>query len=132
MSNAQHNGIKLEKIEATVMPQTAESIRKSQEETGLTIGELIDRMTLHIKPRDAKVAIQLILEDVAIIISELTAEQTLEVLSAITSTLTALLPLDSMKLSFHDAIEKQQVLLRSLMDMSEEDREELWRLINQE
>ena len=131
MSNAQHNGIKLEKIEATVMPQTAESIRKSQEETGLTIGELIDRMTLHIKPRDAKVAIQLILEDVAIIISELTAEQTLEVLSAITSTLTALLPLDSMKLSFHDAIEKQ-VLLRSLMDMSEEDREELWRLINQE
>lgn len=132
MSNAQHNGIKLEKIEATVMPQTAESIRKSQEETGLTIGELIDRMTLHIKPRDAKVAIQLILEDVAIIISELTTEQTLEVLSAITSTLTALLPLDSMKLSFHDAIEKQQALLHSLMDMSEEDREELWRLINQE
>ena len=129
MENAQHNGVKLEKIEATIMPQTAESIRRSQEETGLTVGELIDRMTLHIKPRDAKVAIQLILEDVAIIISDLTAEQTRETLSAVTSTLTALLPLDTMKLSFHDAIEKQQALLHGLMDMSEEDREELWRLI---
>ena len=129
MENAQHNGVKLEKIEATIMPQTAESIRRSQEETGLTVGELIDRMTLHIKPRDAKVAIQLILEDVAIIISDLTAEQTRETLSAVTSTLTALLPLDTMKLSFHDAIEKQQTLLHGLMDMSEEDREELWRLI---
>ena len=129
MENAQHKGVKLEKIEATIMPQTAESIRRSQEETGLTVGELIDRMTLHIKPRDAKVAIQLILEDVAIIISDLTAEQTRETLSAVTSTLTALLPLDTMKLSFHDAIEKQQTLLHGLMDMSEEDREELWRLI---
>lgn len=130
MEKAQHNGTKLERIEATVMPQTAESIRRSQEDTGLTIGELIDRMTLHIKPRDAQVAIQLILEDVAIIISELSAEQTREVLSAVTSTLTALLPLDEMKLSFHDAIEKQQALLHGLMNMNEADREELWRLIS--
>ena len=65
-----------------------------------------------------------ILEDVAVIISDLSAEQTKEVLSAVTSTLTALLPLDSMKFSFYGAIEKQRALLHGLMIMSEENQEE--------
>ena len=36
----------LKEIKATVMPQTAEGLQMLMEETGLTIGEVIDRLTL--------------------------------------------------------------------------------------
>ena len=42
----------LKKIKATVMPQTAEGLQMLMEETGLTIGEVIDRLTLQMCPDD--------------------------------------------------------------------------------
>ena len=39
----------LKEIKATVMPQTAEGLQMLMEETGLTVGEVIDRLTLQIK-----------------------------------------------------------------------------------
>ena len=36
----------LKEIKATVMPQTAEGLQMLMEETGLTVGEVIDRLTL--------------------------------------------------------------------------------------
>ena len=42
----------LKEIKATVMPQTAEGLQMLMEETGLTIGEVIDRLTLQMCPDD--------------------------------------------------------------------------------
>ena len=46
----------LKEIKATVMPQTAEGLQMLMEETGLTIGEVIDRLTLQMCPDDLGVA----------------------------------------------------------------------------
>lgn len=42
----------LKEIKATVMPQTAEGLQMLMEETGLTVGEVIDRLTLQMCPDD--------------------------------------------------------------------------------
>jgi len=47
----------LKKIKATVMPQTAEGLQMLMEETGLTIGEVIDRLTLQMCPDDLGFAV---------------------------------------------------------------------------
>ena len=47
----------LKEIKATVMPQTAEGLQMLMEETGLTIGEVIDRLTLQMRPDDLGFAV---------------------------------------------------------------------------
>ena len=47
----------LKEIKATVMPQTAEGLQTLMEETGLTIGEVIDRLTLQMCPDDLGFAV---------------------------------------------------------------------------
>lgn len=47
----------LKEIKATVMPQTAEGLQMLMEETGLTVGEVIDRLTLQMCPDDLGFAV---------------------------------------------------------------------------
>ncbi len=92
MEQKQWSYNRLERIEATITDQTAEAIRRGQAETGLSIGELIDRMALNTMPREAGKAILLILENVTITISALSDEERRKALMEVVTTLVALLP----------------------------------------
>lgn len=65
----------LKKIKATVMPQTAEALQTLMEQTGLTIGEVIDRLTLQMYPNKLEQAVLLAVEQVMFSISNLPEEQ---------------------------------------------------------
>ena len=69
----------LKEIKATVMPQTAEGLQMPMEETGLTIGEVIDRLTLQMCPDDLGFAVCFAQEQVFFTISNLPEEEQEEV-----------------------------------------------------
>ena len=65
----------LKEIKATIMPQTAEALQILMEETALTIGEVIDRLTLQMYPDELEHAVLLATEQVLFSISNLPEEQ---------------------------------------------------------
>ena len=73
----------LKEIKATVMPQTAEGLQMLMEETGLTIGEVIDRLTLQMCPDDLGFAVCFAQEQVFFTISNLPEEEQEEALTKI-------------------------------------------------
>lgn len=73
----------LKEITATVMPQTEEGLQTLMEQTGLTIGEVIDRLTLQIYPEKPEQAILLAEEQVIFSLTKLTEKQTERALTEI-------------------------------------------------
>ena len=69
----------LKEIKATVMPQTAEGLQMLMEETGLTVGEVIDRLTLQMCPDDLGFAVCFAQDQVFFSISSLPEEEQEEV-----------------------------------------------------
>ena len=72
----------LKEIKATVMPQTAEGLQMLMEETGLTVGEVIDRLTLQMCPDDLGFAVCFAQDQVFFSISNLPEEEQEKALSA--------------------------------------------------
>ena len=73
----------LKEIKATVMPQTAEGLQTLMDRTGLTIGEVIDRLTLQMRPDDLEIAVCCAQDQVFFSISNLPKEQAEEALEKI-------------------------------------------------
>lgn len=73
----------LKEITATVMPQTEEGLQTLMEQTGLTIGEVIDRLALQIYPEKPEQAILLAEEQVIFSLTKLTEKQTEKALTEI-------------------------------------------------
>ena len=73
----------LKEITATVMPQTEEGLQTLMAQTGLTIGEVIDRLTLQIYPERQEQAILLAEEQVIFSLTKLTEKQTEKALTEI-------------------------------------------------
>lgn len=73
----------LKEITATVMPQTEEGLQTLMEQTGLTIGEVIDRLTLQMYPEKTEQAILLAEEQVIFSLTKLTEKQTEKALTEI-------------------------------------------------
>lgn len=65
------NSSELVEINATVMKETANSINNLMERTGMTMGEAIDRLALHLKPSDPHMASTIVLEEMLYIFSHL-------------------------------------------------------------
>lgn len=55
-----------EEITATVLPQTKNALENMSEVSGISVGEIIDRMTLKWSPKDPEYAAQLILDEMVI------------------------------------------------------------------
>lgn len=87
----------LKEIKATVMPQTAEGLQMLMEETGLTIGEVIDRLTLQMCPDDLGFAVCFAQDQVFFSISSLPEEEQEEALTKIIIFLAGLVPVDHLK-----------------------------------
>ena len=85
----------LKEIKATVMPQTAEGLQMLMEETGLTIGEVIDRLTLQMRPDDLGFAVCFAQDQVFFSISNLPEEEQEEALTKICLLYTSPSPRDT-------------------------------------
>ena len=108
MDDRRNGDSNLVQIEATVMRQTLGSLLRSVEETGLSIGEVIDRLALHMKPTRPEFALQLILEEIRIILSDLPGEQKDATLCEVLIFLAALLPTDAIERIQDAAKEKKK------------------------
>lgn len=64
----------LEKIEITVMKDTANGLRKIAKDAGTTVGEIVDRLVLQMTPTDPDVAEFLFVQEMLIIMSRLSKE----------------------------------------------------------
>ena len=83
---------KLVHIEATVMPQTYNSLLHNQRDTGLSIGEVIDRLAVQIHAKDADMAAQIILEEMQIILRDLPVDQKAAAMWDVITTVSVLMP----------------------------------------
>ena len=119
----------LKEIKATVMPQTAEGLQMLMEETGLTIGEVIDRLTLQMCPDDLGFAVCFAQDQVFFSISNLPEEEQEEALTKIIIFLAGLVPADHLKGLEQAAISKRAERLKEykeyIEDLPEEDAERI-------
>ena len=105
---------KLVQIEAVVMPQTFRSLQHNQRDTGLSIGEVIDRLAVQIHAKDAAMAVQIILEEIQIILRDLPTDQQITALWEVITTVAALMPEEYLPRIEVEAHKKQTSLLENI------------------
>lgn len=111
----------LENIQITVMKKTARDLRKIAKETGLTMGEAVDRLTERMTTTDPEIAKILIQEDLVIIPVKLSREQREDVFKEIAKSLLMTFDPDTMDDLVEQAKEEQQEGLEKLSSMSDGD-----------
>lgn len=111
----------LEDIQITVMKKTARDLRKIAKETGLTMGEAVDRLTERMTTTDPEIAKILIHEDLVIIPVKLSREQREDVFKEIAKSLLMTFDPDTMDDLVEQAKEEQQEGLEKLSSMSDGD-----------
>lgn len=104
----------LKEITATVMPQTEEGLQTLMAQTGLTIGEVIDRLTLQIYPEKPEQAILLAEEQVIFSLTKLTEKQTEKALTEIIIFLAGYVPVKYLIELQQKAVAKREENLRRL------------------
>lgn len=122
MSEQHKNTHQLKKIEATVMEPTADALENLMEQTGMTMGEAIDRLALHLKPTDPERASTIVLEEILYIFSYLDKDGFFEALFRVVLGLGACLP-DSVVESLGDEIKRyKKHSEQKVMAMTEEEK----------
>ncbi len=111
----------LENIQITVMKKTARDLRKIAKETGLTMGEAVDRLTERMTTTDPEIAKILIQEDLVIIPVKLSREQREDVFKEIAKSLLMTFDPDTMVDLVEQAKVEQQEQLDELSSMSDGD-----------
>ena len=111
----------LEDLEITVMKTTAQDLRRISEETGLAIGEAVDRLAERMTTTDPEIAKILIQEDLVIILAKLNREQREDVFKEIAKSLLMTFDPDTMDDLVEQAKEEQQEGLEKLSSMSDGD-----------
>jgi len=79
-------------IEATVMKMTAEGLEKLSNETGLSVGEVIDRLTMQMKAKDKDLAVSIAYQEVIMQLSNLPQEETNSAFLELVTVLLAMVP----------------------------------------
>lgn len=119
----------LKEIKATVMPQTVEGLQVLMDQSGLTIGEVIDRLALHIRPYELAPAVLLAVEQVIFSVSNLPEEQLEDALSEIMVYLAAFVPADRLKdlerKVLESRTEKLEAIKSHIKDLPANDADEL-------
>ena len=111
----------LEDLKITVMKTTAQDLRRISEETGLAIGEAVDRLAESMATTDPEIAKILIQEDLVIIPAKLNREQREDVFKEIAKSLLMTFDPDTMVDLVEQAKEEQQEQLDELSSMSDGD-----------
>ncbi|MBP3480646.1 MAG: hypothetical protein J6K66_03475 [Clostridia bacterium] len=92
-----NNNLSLENIEITVLNDTRCSIEQICKLTGMTSGELIDRLVLKWEPRDPMCAAQLILDSIVIYTRKMNDEQFDKTIAVVFNVLKECLKKDGLK-----------------------------------
>lgn len=111
----------LEDLKITVMKTTAQDLRRISEETGLAIGEAVDRLAERMATTDPEIAKILIQEDLVIIPAKLNREQREDVFKEIAKSLLMTFDPDTMVDLVEQAKEEHQEQLDELSSMSDGD-----------
>ncbi len=96
-------------ITVTVLNETVTSIMQNCQYTGLTPGELIDRVMLKFSPHEPNIAAQLILESISISIRELEEDDVNIALRTVLAVLHRTITMDGMK-GLDDMIDRLEEL----------------------
>ena len=80
------------RIEATVMKMTAEGLEKLSNETGLSIGEVIDRLTMNMRADNKDLAVSIAYQEVIMLLSRLPQEENSAAFIELVTVLLAMVP----------------------------------------
>ena len=94
-------------IEVTVMKSTADALNQMAESAGMTTGEAIDRLTLHLSPNDPELAANIVMEEMLHVFSRLNEKDFGKAMTNIILTVGAIMP-DDVILTLPSAIKKKQ------------------------
>lgn len=110
-------------IKATVMNQTVESLTQLCQNTGLSIGEVIDRLTMNMRPKEKDLAVSMAFQEIIMILSALPEEDNNAAFLDLITTLIAMVPGEFEDGLIKEAGEKRENLQKNLSSLSPEELE---------
>lgn len=110
-------------IEAEVMPQTAAALQKLSHDVDLTIGQVIDRLTLRMTAHDVDYAVQLANEEVMTCLSGLDHQNFQIAFEQLVLNLAAALPGDKLTALVEKAETRQAEMMQNLSALPQEERQ---------
>lgn len=124
------NGL-LEKIEMTVMKDTANGLRKIAKDAGITIGEVVDRLVVQMTPTDPIVAETLLTQELMIIMSKLSQEDSQKVNANFAEAILLSCSPESLDELVAEVRRKKLNVLEQLMSLPDEKRAEVRDVLQQ-
>lgn len=110
--------LKTVEIKATVLERTYQSIKGMMKESGGTMGDVIDKMSIRFSPSEPKLAIPLALEELGVCLSGLAPAEAKEAHMEIAATLMAAMTSEENKVVHEKAANKQSELAEALKLMN--------------
>lgn len=110
-------------VEADVMPQTAAALQKLSHDADLTIGQVIDRLTLRMTAHDVDHAVQLANEEVMTCLSGLDHQNFQIAFEQLVLNLAAALPTEKLTALVEKAEARQAVMMQNLSALPQEERQ---------
>ena len=110
----------LVEISATVLSQTKDALEKIMKNTGMTMGEAIDRLSLQISPKDKDKAASLALDYVVICLSSLSKDEFTDAFFDLAATMGAFMSSKKLNSIRQRAIEKRVELANSFRQSLDE------------
>lgn len=119
-------------IEASVMPVTAQALDKLAHDADLSVGEVIDRLTLRMTAHEIQWAVQLASEEVMMCLSGLSHEDFKEAFDQLMVDLAMALPEDKLSSLAQRAKAKREETMENISNLSPEDLASLKALLEQQ
>lgn len=117
----------LTELQAMVMSETKNGLQEIAEKTGMTIGEVIDRITVRMRPYTLDLAVQLAQEEMTICLSGLTTDDFEKAFYEILVSLMSVVGTDQETLEqlTEAAKEKREQLMQNITSLSEDEQKAL-------
>ncbi len=109
-------------IKIRITKNTAEDLQEISEKSGLGIGEVVDRLTTKYSSTDPDDALYLAIDDILVITSKLSQEDSQKVIGNIAGSLLFLLPQDKMEEIVEKAESKRKAIMEALDTIDDEKR----------
>lgn len=123
MSEQNEQKFELVHVEGEVMPQTAAALQKLSHDADLTIGQVIDRLTLRMTAHEVDYAVQLANEEVMTCLSGLNHQDFQTAFEKLVLNLAVALPQEKLTVLVEKAEAHQEEMMQNLADLPQEERQ---------
>ena len=123
MSEQNEKNVELVSIEASVMPQTAAALQKLSHDADLTVGEVIDRLSLRMTAHNVDYAVKLANEEVMTCLSGLSHDDFQVGYEQLVLNLAAALSPEKLQSVVEKAQAQQEAMMKGLADLPQEERD---------